>query len=165
MVPSELLADATFLSEDETGYARAEAVFSAFSKEHYLDISTDDAEAVRAYIFDEETWYETAGESTYAVVSRVRTMLSTVASYTESPIDVPQDTSFARWFFSSAHEGNSAYFATVATMAFREQGIPVSVRTSAILRATTTEMCCLVRIKRMPGVRSIYKVSVGLLLK
>lgn len=29
-----------------------------------------------------------------------------------------------RWFFSSAHEGNSAYFATVATMAFRERGIP-----------------------------------------
>lgn len=120
VAPSELLADVTFLSEDETGYARAEAVFSAFSKEHYLDISTDDAEAVRAYIFDEETWDETAGESTYAVVSRVRTMLSTVASYTESPIDVPQDTSFARWFFSSAHEGNSAYFATAATMAFRE---------------------------------------------
>ena len=124
VAPSELLADATFLSKDETGYARAEAVFSAFSKEHYLDISADDAEAVRAYIFDEETWDETAGESTYAVVSRVRSMLSTVASYTESPIDVPQDTSFARWFFSSAHEGNSAYFATVATMAFREQGIP-----------------------------------------
>lgn len=124
VAPSELLADATFLSEDETGYARAEAVFSAFSKEHYLDISADDAEAVRAYIFDEETWDETAGESTYAVVSRVRTMLSTVASYTESPIDVPQGTSFARWFFSNAREGNSAYFATVATMAFREQGIP-----------------------------------------
>ena len=124
VAPSELLADATFLSEDETGYARAEAVFSAFSKEHYLDISADDAEAVRAYIFDEETWDETAGESTYAVVSRVRTMLSTVASYTESPIDVPQGTSFARWFFFNAREGNSAYFATVATMAFREQGIP-----------------------------------------
>ena len=124
VAPSELLADATFLSEDETGYARAEAVFSAFSKEHYLDISADDAEAVRAYIFDEETWDETAGESTYAVVSRVRTMLSTVASYTESPIDVPQGTSFARWFLSNAREGNSAYFATVATMAFREQGIP-----------------------------------------
>ena len=124
VAPSELLADATFLSEDETGYARAEAVFSAFSKEHYLDISADDAEAVRAYIFDEETWDETAGESTYAVVSRVRTMLSTVASYTESPIDVPQGASFARWFFSNAREGNSAYFATVATMAFREQGIP-----------------------------------------
>ena len=124
VAPSELLADATFLSEDETGYARAEAVFTAFSKEHYLDISADDAEAVRAYIFDEETWDETAGESTYAVVSRVRTMLSTVASYTESPIDVPQGTSFARWFFSNAREGNSAYFATVATMAFREQGIP-----------------------------------------
>lgn len=124
VAPSELLADATFLSEDETGYARAEAVFSAFSKEHYLDISADDAEAVRAYIFDEETWDETAGESTYAVVSRVRTMLSTVASYTEGPIDVPQGTSFARWFFSNAREGNSAYFATVATMAFREQGIP-----------------------------------------
>lgn len=124
VAPSELLADATFLSEDETGYARAEAVFFAFSKEHYLDISADDAEAVRAYIFDEETWDETAGESTYAVVSRVRTMLSTVANYTESPIDVPQGASFARWFFSNAREGNSAYFATVATMAFREQGIP-----------------------------------------
>lgn len=121
---SEVLADAAFLSEDETGYARAEAVFSAFSKEHYLDISADDAEAVRTYIFNEETWDETASDSTYAVVSRVRTMLSTVASYDEDPIDAPRGTSFAWWFFSNAREGNSAYFATVATMAFREQGIP-----------------------------------------
>ena len=124
VAPSEVLADAAFLSGDETGYASAEAVFSAFSKEHYLDISADDAEAVRAYIFNEDTWDETAGESTYAVVSRVRTMLSTVASYDENPIDVPRGTSFAWWFFSNAREGNSAYFATVATMAFREQGIP-----------------------------------------
>ena len=124
VAPGEMLADAAFLSEDETGYARAEAVFSAFSKEHYLDISADDAEAVRTYIFNEETWDETAGESAYAVVSRVRTMLSTVASYEENPIDAPRGTSFARWFFSNAREGNSAYFATIATMAFREQGIP-----------------------------------------
>ncbi len=124
VAPSEVLADAAFLSGDETDYASAEAVFSAFSKEHYLDISADDAEAVRAYIFNEDTWDETAGESTYAVVSRVRTMLSTVASYDENPIDVPRGTSFAWWFFSNAREGNSAYFATIATMAFREQGIP-----------------------------------------
>lgn len=124
VAPSEVLADAAFLSGDETDYASAEAVFSAFSKEHYLDISADDAEAVRAYIFNEDTWDETAGESTYAVVSRVRTMLSTVASYDEDPIDAPRDTSFAQWFFSNAREGNSAYFATIATMAFREQGIP-----------------------------------------
>ena len=121
---NEVLADASFLSGDETGYARAEAVFSAFSKEHYLDISADDAEAVRTYIFNAETWDEAAGESTYAVVSRVRTMLATVASYDENPIDAPRGTSFAWWFFSNAREGNSAYFATVATMAFREQGIP-----------------------------------------
>ena len=124
VAPSEVLADAAFLSGDETDYASAEAVFSVFSKEHYLDISADDAEAVRAYIFNEDTWDETAGESTYAVVSRVRTMLSTVASYDENPIDVPRGTSFAWWFFSNAREGNSAYFATIATMAFREQGIP-----------------------------------------
>lgn len=124
VAPSEVLADASFLSSGETNYARAEAVFSTFSKEHYLDISADDAEAVRTYIFNEETWDETAGESTYAVVSRVRTMLSTVASYDEDPIDAPRGTSFAQWFFSNAREGNSAYFATIATMAFREQGIP-----------------------------------------
>lgn len=124
VAPSEMLADAAFLSKDETGYARAEAVFSAFSEEYYLDLSADDAEAVRTYVFNEETWDETAGESAYAVVSRVRTMLATVASYDEDPIDAPRGTSFAQWFFSNAREGNSAYFATIATMAFREQGIP-----------------------------------------
>ena len=79
---------------------------------------------MRTYIFNEETWDEAAGESAYAVVSRVRTMLATVASYDEDPIDAPRGTSFAQWFFSNAREGNSAYFATIATMAFREQGIP-----------------------------------------
>ena len=40
VAPSELLADVTFLSEDETGYARAEAVFFAFSAKPLSIIST-----------------------------------------------------------------------------------------------------------------------------
>lgn len=121
---ADVLADASWLADFDTDYASAENVYSAFAKEHYLDVSDEEAAAIREYIFNSETWDEEAAVSEYSVISRVRTMLSTLASYSEN-VDAPAvGVPFAEWFLGQSREGNSAYFATVATLAFREQGIP-----------------------------------------
>ncbi len=120
----DVLADASWLQGSSSGYASAENVFAAFAKENYLDVSDEDAAAVREYIFNPETWDEEAAISDYSIISRVRTMLDTLASYTEDAEAPANDLPFTEWFLGRAHEGNSAYFATVATIAFRSQGIP-----------------------------------------
>ena len=121
----EVLASTEWLEGVSSSYTQAEAVLAAFAKENYTAISKEEKKAVNELIFNSATWDKSAATSKYAVISRVRTMLSTMASYTESPQALPsKEKSFARWFLSDAREGNSAYFATAATLAFRAQGIP-----------------------------------------
>ena len=99
-------------------------MYASFVREHYLDIDDDERGAVEEYLFASDSWDANANVSEAAVVSRVRTMLSTLASDTDCPPAYTGSAAFAKWFLGTAHEGNSAYFATVATLAFRSQGIP-----------------------------------------
>lgn len=121
---ADVIPDTTWLAGSNDPYAQAEAVWSAFAKDNYLDISTEEEAAVEELLFNDETWDASADVSAVAVISRVRTMLDTLASYTEEPAAAPQDGSFAQWFLGQEREGNSAYFATAAVLAFRSQGIP-----------------------------------------
>lgn len=120
----DILADTSWLSESDSKYAQAERVYAAFAEEHYLDISDADKELINNYVFNSRTWDSSASESKYAVISRVRTMLQTLATYTDTPSAIPENESFLQWFFEESREGNSSYFATAATLAFRSQGIP-----------------------------------------
>lgn len=135
---ASVLSDTSWLANSQSSYAQAESVYSAFAKEGYLDIDDENEKAVEKLIFNEKGWDKKATTSKQAVVSRVRTMLETLASYTESPKYPSQDKPFAEWFLSDAREGNSAYFATVATLAFRSQGIPA--RYVEGYRASTDQM-------------------------
>lgn len=121
---ADVMPDASWLAGSTSNYARAESVYAAFAKENYLDISDEESAAVRQYVFSPASWDRSAAISDYSVVSRVRTMLSTLASYTENPDTPSADQPFTAWFLGDAHAGNSAYFATAATLAFRSQGIP-----------------------------------------
>lgn len=124
-VPAEgLITDSTWLASSESAYAKSERVYASFVREHYLDVDDDERSAVEEYLFSNDSWDASAGASEAAVISRVRTMLSTLASNTDYPLAYSGSESFTKWFFGAAHEGNSAYFATVATLAFRSQGIP-----------------------------------------
>ena len=118
------ITDSTWLASSGSAYAKSERVYASFVREHYLDIDDDERSAVEEYLFASDSWDANANVSEAAVISRVRTMLSTLASDTDNPPTYTGTESFTKWFLGTAHEGNSAYFATVATLAFRSQGIP-----------------------------------------
>ena len=121
---ADVLPDASWLASSEASYASAESVYAAFVREKYLDIDDDEARAIESFIFDDATWDPSAATSEYAVISRVRTMLGVLASYTTSPKAPAAGEPFSQWFFGEAKAGNSAYFATASVLAFRSQGIP-----------------------------------------
>lgn len=118
------ITDSTWLASSESAYAKSERVYASFVREHYLDIDNDERGAVEEYLFASDSWDASANVSEAAAISRVRTMLSTLASDTDNPPAYAGAETFTKWFLGTAHEGNSAYFATVATLAFRSQGIP-----------------------------------------
>ncbi len=122
VTPSWLLATDT--GEDDTvSYSGSEAVYRAFVYENYLGLSDEDRALMEKLFYDRTTW-NVEDPSASVVISRVRVMLSTLATYTDTPQNVPAGVDFASWFLEGQREGNSAYFATAAVLAFREQGIP-----------------------------------------
>lgn len=120
----DVLEQTKWLSNADDAYTKAEAVLSAFAKENYTLISDDDKQVINDLIFNEKTWDKSAAKSKYAVISRVRTMLSTLASYSEDVNAPSGNEPFIKWFLSEERNGNSSYFATAAALAFRAQGIP-----------------------------------------
>ena len=119
-----VITDTSWLSSHDGSFVQAEAVYDAFVEENYLAISDEDKEVLTAALFDEATWNSAIDASEQTIISRVRTMLSTLASYTDSPDTAPAGRNFCDWFLNVARKGNSCAFATVATLAFRSQGIP-----------------------------------------
>lgn len=116
--------DANWLSTAGGDFAATGRVYGAFARASYTDVPKAEKRAIKKLIFDDATWDASAGVSDYAVISRVRTMLGTLASYTDTPSTPAKKGPFTDWFLSEARAGNSAYFATAATLAFRTQGIP-----------------------------------------
>ncbi len=91
---SDAIADASFLQGSSSTYASAESVFSAFAHDNYLGISDEEREAVTELIFNPETWDSSAAQGDYAVISRVRTMLETLASTTKNVSQPASDEPF-----------------------------------------------------------------------
>ena len=126
---ADVLADTAWLSGRQDGYAGAEGVYAAFAESSYLQVGEAEARDIERLLFGQDSW-DADGVSDYAVISRVRTMLDATASYTASPATVPAgiggagEPTFTSWFLEQQREGGPAYFATVATLAFRSQGIP-----------------------------------------
>lgn len=121
---NDVIADSSWLASSESDYAKSERVYAAFVRDNYLDVREEERDAVDAYLFSSDSWDAQADVSDTAVISRVRTMMASLAGETENPPTYTGASSFIAWFLGSAHEGNSAYFATAATLAFRSRGIP-----------------------------------------
>ena len=120
----DVIADSSWLASSESDYAKSERVYAAFVRDNYLDVPKEERDAIDTYLFSSDSWDDRANVSDTAVISRVRTMMASLAGQTDTPPAYTGATSFVAWFLGSAHEGNSAYFATAATLAFRSQGIP-----------------------------------------
>lgn len=144
-VPStEVFDDTSWLASSTGDYVESERVYSAFAKSAYTKIGKRERAAIERYIFNDDTWDASAATSTYAVISRVRAMLGTLATYTDTPAVPAGDKAFTEWFLGEAREGNAAYFATVATLALRSQGIPA--RYVEGYRATADELAAAVKV-------------------
>lgn len=109
-------------SQDDP-YAASEAVYRSFVRDRYLAIDDEDRALVETLLFDDTTW-NNDNPTPAAVIARIRAMLSTLASYTDSPTLPPRNENFLSWFLTQEHEGNAAYFSTAAVLAFRAQDIP-----------------------------------------
>ncbi len=120
----DVIADSSWLASSKSDYAKSERVYAAFVRDNYLDVPEEERDAIDAYLFSSDSWDAGATVSDTAVISRVRTMLASLAGQTDNPPAYTGATSFVAWFLGTAHEGNSAYFATAATLAFRSAGIP-----------------------------------------
>lgn len=124
-VPADdVIADSSWLASSKSDYAKSERVYAAFVRDKYLDVPEEERDAVNTYLFSSDSWDAGANASDTAVISRVRTMMASLAGQTDNPPTYTGAPSFVAWFLGSVHEGNSAYFATAATLAFRSQGIP-----------------------------------------
>lgn len=120
----DVIADSSWLASSKSDYAKSERVYAAFVRDTYLDVREEERDAVDAYLFSSDSWDAQANVSDTAVISRVRTMMASLAGQTDNPPAYTGAPSFVAWFLGSVHEGNSAYFATAATLAFRSRGIP-----------------------------------------
>lgn len=121
---NDVIADSSWLASSESDYAKSERVYAAFVRDNYLDVREEERNAIDAYLFSGDSWDAQTTVSDTAVISRVRTMMASLAGESENPPTYTGASSFIAWFLGSAHEGNSAYFATAATLAFRSRGIP-----------------------------------------
>lgn len=121
---ADIVATPAWLLEgSRDGYEAAESVYRSFVSEHYLDLDETDRALVNELFYDDSTWSDD-DPTPSAVISRVRVMLTTLASYTDHPAVAPAGERFLSWFLTEEREGNAAYFATAAVMAFRAQDLP-----------------------------------------
>ena len=105
---------------------QAASVYQSFVEETYKDVPAELQSSIDRLFFDKTNWDAEAGSSTYAIVSRVRAILSSNVSYTSTPTPyaTTANTDFVTWLLEQERAGNSAYFATAAVLAFRQAGLP-----------------------------------------
>lgn len=108
--------------EETERFLQAERVYRSFVYDHYLDLDEAQKELLHGVFFQGDDWEEDSG--LYTVTSRIRTVLRLLAAYEKTPIQVPADRDFPGWFLQDGKEGNAAYFASTAVLAYRAAGIP-----------------------------------------
>jgi hypothetical protein len=109
-------------TDGQKAFLQAENVYRAFVRDQYLELSAEEGDLIHQAFFNGDGWEDT--DQIYTITSRIRTVLRILASYTDTPKTVPAGQDFLKWFMQEGHEGNSAYFATAAVLAYRGAGIP-----------------------------------------
>lgn len=107
--------------EDRERFLLAERVYRSFVYDSYLDLDEEQRTLIETLFFQGN---QGEAEGIYGVTSRIRTVLRILTRYQELPARVPEDCDFLSWFLTEGKEGNAAYFATAAVLAYRAAGIP-----------------------------------------
>lgn len=122
-MPTELIV-AEPISGDSEGqqqYVDAENVYRTFVYENYLEVSDEEKALLEEQIYNNEDWSEA---NVYQLTSQIRIALQGLVTYSEQPFEYTGNEDFVNWFLTKSKQGNSAYYATVATLAYRTMGIP-----------------------------------------
>lgn len=123
--PYELMTSDTWLSNPTTKkqkeYIQAESVYRQFVYDHYLKIDRDMNALMKDSFWKD---YNPAQEdSIYASIQQIRKYFETNTTY-EAQMDSVQSKDAIRYFLKESKKGNSAFYASVATLALRSHGIP-----------------------------------------
>lgn len=133
---ASLMVDSTVDMEKSGAaqYAQWEQVYQSFVKNKYLDVSEEEKAKIQELFFGEADYSQ---QSVNQVTSQIRLILQSQAAYTEMPDTYYGEQDFIDWFLSENMQGNSAYFATIAALAFRTAGIPARYVEGYYLDATS----------------------------
>lgn len=140
---AEVQAPASWVYQSAEGagpmeeYRRAERIYRSFVYDHYLDLEEEQRELLNHVFFQGDYWDGAGG--VYSVTSRIRAVLRILAKYQAVPTRVPADQEFLHWFINEGKEGNAAYYASAAVLAYRAAGIPARYAEGYILTKRQAE--------------------------
>lgn len=123
--PYELMTSDAWLSNPTTKrqkeYIQAESVYRQFVYDHYLKIDRDMNTLMKNFFWKD---YNPAQEdSIYSSIQQIRKYLETDTTY-QVQMDSVQTNDAIRSFLTESKKGNSAFYASTATLALRSHGIP-----------------------------------------
>ncbi len=122
--PGELLYPADWVDEPETAeqnnYLLNEEIYRSFVYKNYLDVPKAEQDVIDHYFMENSDVEK--GASIYAVTQRIHKVLESTSYYQKFPSkDISADNIDD---FLAGGTGNSALFASAATLAYRAYGIP-----------------------------------------
>ncbi len=112
--------------QEQTGQAfyQANQVYQAFVQQAYTQIDEELKDYLNTVFFQDGDW-ENASLS--EISARIRLKLQEQMTYRDNPVAYDGSTDFVHWVLEDAREGNTEYYATIAALAYRSQGIPARV--------------------------------------
>lgn len=123
--PYELMTSNDWLQNPTTkkqkAYIQAESVYRQFVYDHYLKVDRDLNSFLKSYFWKDYDAKE--NDSIYSAIQQIRKCLEANITY-EPQMDGVHSKDAVSYFLSKSKTGNSAYYATAATLALRSQGIP-----------------------------------------
>ena len=123
--PYELTTSDAWLQSPSTKkqkmYLKSESVYRQFVYDHYLKIDRNLNSLMKDYFWKD---YKTdENDSIYSAILQIRKCLEKDTKY-QSQLDSIQNNEAMHYFLTKSKKGNSAFYATCATLALRSHGIP-----------------------------------------
>lgn len=123
--PYELMTSDAWLSNPNTKeqkeYIQAESVYRQFVYDHYLRIDRDMNSLMKDTFW--KNYDPVQEDSIYSSIQQIRKYFETKTTY-QAQMDAVQTNDTIRYFLTKSKKGNSAFYASVATLALRSHGIP-----------------------------------------
>ena len=138
--PAELTVAESWVSdpqtEEQSAYAQAESVYRGFVYDNYVAVS-EELQPLLDRVFWED--YDTENDGIYSALTRIREVLKTRVTYTDTVPAAPEDTDPIGYFLTESREGNAVLYASTAVQALRAHGIPARYAEGYYLPVSKTE--------------------------